>query len=154
MSKNYTIEYKGLEKRASPLEEAPKRKKQRVVQNLDDLARVAGCMDEWTRRENIAYEKELKSRKTIIEHLHEQYNHILAKYCVMAESIHDMSTEIQMMQTIIDHNVENYNLQRYIIRGPYDIPQCRVRYTQVPNFRIVDQSDTESEDLLDQMLEE
>lgn len=154
MSKDYVIEYKGLEKRASPLDEVRVVKKRRVVQDLDDLARVAASMDEWTRNENIAYEKELKSRKTIIEHLHEQYNHILAKYCVMAESIHDMSTEIQMMQSIIDHNVENYNLQRYIIRGPYDIPQCRIRYIQVPNFRLVTESDTESEDLLDQMLEQ
>ena len=86
MSKDYVIEYKGLEKRASPLDEVRNVKKRRVVQDLDDLARVATCMDEWTRKENIAYEKELNSRKTIIEHLHEQYNHILAKYCGMAVS--------------------------------------------------------------------
>ena len=155
MSNEYHIEYKGLEKRKSPLDEVNTKRKRRVVEDLDGLARVASCMDEWTRTENSAYEKELDNRGKVIEHLNEQYRSMIAKYCILAESVHDMAAEIQLMQRIIDDNVENYPLRRHIITGPYQIPQVRLSENRVPNFRLgYDQfldvtSDTDSEDIME-----
>ena len=146
MTKEYNIEYKGLEKRIDPMEE-PKRKKIKV----DELARVAICMDEWTRIENKAYEKELEKRNKFIEHMNEQYRQLLAKYYIMAESIHDMAAEIRLMQMIIDENAPNYPLTRFIVNGPYSVPLVRLREQDVPHYHEASESESDS-DILDNVV--